>query len=205
MAVANKSKTKLKGTSNRRDYRTEIGYLKYDGNSNLLSVPIEVRERHFDEDTKDAEIQAFGESIFITVESERDTIRIEIPIDQWSFVEPFSARFKGRNNGLLPIGRIDDLLETHSDSIESKVVVMEHKERQFYRDSDKITFDEAKELVDGYIRRYGKRRTRVSSRDIAKKEDIKTSQHNLHRLNSVLDDQLETDRRRSSKTTMYKI
>lgn len=76
---------------------------------------------------------------------------------------------------------------------------------RYYNNDDKITFDEASSFVERYIRMNRERRNRVSSQQIAKAYDIEPCQHNLIRLNDELKNRLEIDRKRSSKSTLYKI
>lgn len=186
-------------------YKADIGYLRYENDSNLLSIPIKIRERHFTEDTRDTEIEVFGETVFLKIDSKRSLIHIEIPIDELGFVEPFSARLRGRNHGMVAVGRISDLLDCHDDSIEVTVDVKEERDEEHYTDNNKLTFEDARAIVDSYIRKNSERRSRVTSRDVLRKSDVEQTKHNIFRVNEILESRLEVDRLRSSKSTMYKL
>lgn len=73
----------------------------------------------------------------------------------------------------------------------------------YYEDPDKITFDDAEIIVERYIREYSDRRSRVTCRNVARAYEVESSHHNLVRINSALDDRLETSRESGSKAQQY--
>jgi len=75
----------------------------------------------------------------------------------------------------------------------------------YYENEDKITFDEADTLVDRYISRVGGRRSRVTSKDVAREFDIEQSHHNLIRLTEALGKRLEISRDSGSKVRQFKL
>ena len=77
--------------------------------------------------------------------------------------------------------------------------------RPYYDDPDKITFDRAELLVGRYIRKYRSRRRRVTCKEVAKAFGVEESHHNLIRINTALDDQLEIARPSGAKATQYRI
>jgi hypothetical protein len=75
----------------------------------------------------------------------------------------------------------------------------------FYEDEDKITFDEAEQLAERFIREHGDRVNRVTSKDVAGKYDVEKTRHNLVRINQALDERLEVMRSASSRATQFKL
>ncbi len=76
---------------------------------------------------------------------------------------------------------------------------------RYYKDPEKLTFDDAEELVERYIREHVNRRNRVTCKDIAVAYDIKESHHNLIRITDALDARLEVARQSGSRATQFKL
>jgi len=75
----------------------------------------------------------------------------------------------------------------------------------YHEDPEKITFDRADVLVERYIRTVGERKSRVSSKNVAREFDLEESHHNLIRLTEALGNRLEPVENSSSKTTQFKV
>lgn len=65
----------------------------------------------------------------------------------------------------------------------------------FYNDSEKITFDEAEEIVKEFRREYRDRRTYVRTRDICDVMDIDGSMHNKIRIHEALEKECKSIRK----------
>lgn len=73
----------------------------------------------------------------------------------------------------------------------------------FYNDSDKLTFDEAEQIVKDYIREYKDRRTYVRTKNICDRMEIDGSMHNKLRIHDALEKQCKPIKR--SNGTKFKI
>ena len=73
----------------------------------------------------------------------------------------------------------------------------------FYNDSDKLTFDEAEQIVDEYIIEYKDRRTYVRTKNICERMDIDGSMHNKIRIHDALEQKCEPIKK--SNGTKFKI
>lgn len=92
-------------------YEITLTYLGYDdGESDRLSFPIKVRERHLTPGPSPATLQGIGPELQITVWSERENIVIRIPVTTWRATTPYSGTLSGPNNGMLSVGRFEDVL-----------------------------------------------------------------------------------------------
>lgn len=112
-------------------YETKLRYLVYDGTSNYISIPIDIRERHLTQDTESAVIQTTGTYLLITIPSERDSIEIRLPLEEWHTSESYGRRFSGANNGLINVGRFesaigDPTIDEMSSEVRAKVSVIDH-------------------------------------------------------------------------------
>ena len=73
----------------------------------------------------------------------------------------------------------------------------------FYKDEDKITFDEAEEMVEEFFDEYACKRSYVRTRDICNQLDIESSMHNKHRIHEALKEKCDSSRK--SNGTKFKI
>lgn len=73
----------------------------------------------------------------------------------------------------------------------------------FYNDEHKLTFDEAEQIVNDYIRDYKDRRTYVRTKNICDEMDIEGSMHNKLRIHDALETKCEPIKR--SNGTKFKI
>lgn len=73
----------------------------------------------------------------------------------------------------------------------------------FYEDEDKITFDEADEIVKKFQREYKNRRTYVRARSVCEQMDIEPSMHNKIRIHEALEKQCKAIRK--SNGTKFRI
>jgi len=63
----------------------------------------------------------------------------------------------------------------------------------FYsQDESKITFDEAEDLVEQYVREHKNFRTYIKTRDICNNMNIEPSMHNKVRIHNALEDKCES-------------
>lgn len=62
---------------------------------------------------------------------------------------------------------------------------------RYYRDGEKITYDEGEIVTERYLRSPPAAKSLVSARDICHRYGIPDIRHNLHRVDEMLDDRLE--------------
>lgn len=108
-----------------------------------LSVPYEVRERHFyeDEEPDEAEVQAQGERLSITIWSSRDNIRIALPLTEWCTEKAVSRSLSGMRVNLFRWSEILDARPTDSGAvIEGYVAVL----RNDWRPSEYVPNEESR-------------------------------------------------------------
>lgn len=189
------------GWSKTDSYDVDLGFLQYD-DSCFLSMPIEVRERHLLPDTDTATIWSFGDQVDVRIESNRDKIRIEVATEKFGFIEPDEMKFRGRNNGLIPVLSVSELLPSR-ETLEGVVNVLEASSDPYYTDEGKITYDDARKHVRRFDDKYSDRRSRVKARDICRKMDINSSKHNLHRIGQALGERYEAEQGKGTKR--YKV
>lgn len=97
-------------------YEVTLSYLSYDGQSDKLSFPMKVRERHLTPGPTTCQVQAIGLELQIAIWSERDNIAIRIPLTCWMASKPYQQKLCGANNGLLSVGRFDSAIATEETS-----------------------------------------------------------------------------------------
>lgn len=102
-------------------YEVELSYLEYDGTSDRLSIPIQIRERHLTPETTDAVLQGIGVCLQVTIWSDRDHLIIRLPFNQWRATRPYSGSLAGPSNGLLSVGRFDGEIDNNGDSVPARI------------------------------------------------------------------------------------
>ena len=75
----------------------------------------------------------------------------------------------------------------------------------YYKDSDKLTFDEADSLTTKFIREYGEVKVYVKSKHVADAYEVTPSRHNLLRICASLDNHLESVERDGVTTRQFRI
>lgn len=108
-------------------YETTLGYLEYEETNDRLSIPIRLRERHLTPDATTAELQAIGFVFQMTAWSERDTIVCHLPVIQRVTSKAYTGTFTGSNNGLLSVGRFEDVLANEGDKIRAIIHTVNHE------------------------------------------------------------------------------
>lgn len=73
----------------------------------------------------------------------------------------------------------------------------------YYNDGNKLTFDEAEQLVVEYMDSSESTKTYATCKDVARFFDVRTSQHNLIRLDDALSRMCEVHRDPDSRPTRY--
>lgn len=73
----------------------------------------------------------------------------------------------------------------------------------FYNDSEKITFDEAEQIVHDYITEYKDRRTYVRTKNVCDRMELDGSMHNKIRIHDALEKKCEPIKK--SNGTKFKI
>lgn len=104
-------------------YHTAFRYLSYDDYSDMLGVPLRIRERHFTEDTDEACVQAIGTHLNIMVWSQRDDVIFRLPLCQFRTSDMTNRKMKGPNKGHIAIGQFSDVLRVEGDEIPVEVIV----------------------------------------------------------------------------------
>jgi hypothetical protein len=110
----------------KRTYDVELGYCRYDTSSDKISFPVQLRERHLTPGKSPARLQAIGPQFQISIWSERDCIMIRIPLEGWRSGKQYKAQLAGRNDGMLSVGRFEELLRPVEDKGSILGVLMTH-------------------------------------------------------------------------------
>lgn len=105
-------------------YETELGYLEYESDSDRISIPIQLRERHLTPDARKASLQAIGTDLQIALSSERDDILVRVPFNEWRTSQAFSGTLTGNNSGLLSVGRFEDTIENDGEVVPATILVI---------------------------------------------------------------------------------
>lgn len=104
------------GPSRIWSYDEILTYHEYENSSDVLSIPIDIRERHLTKETESAWIQAIGSSVQIIIPSIRDDIAMRIPVCEWNMTGPQTRKLTGANRGLLKLGKdFSPIIEKHPD------------------------------------------------------------------------------------------
>lgn len=111
--------------ASKKAYETKIGYLQYDDESDMLSIPIQIRERHLTPDTKVAFLQGIGTHLQIAIWSTREDIVIRVPFSEWRTTKSYQGKLTGENQALLTIGRYEDYL-TPEDEGDGRLEIAAH-------------------------------------------------------------------------------
>lgn len=93
-------------------YETVLSYLTYEGDTNKIGLPMDLRERHLTQSTKELTLQAIGTDLQISIPSARDHIVIRCPLKEWRQTRPYDRCLIGGNNGQISVGLFEDCIES---------------------------------------------------------------------------------------------
>lgn len=102
-------------------YETEVGYLEYDDASNIISIPVRMRERHLTQETDTVSLQAIGLELQLAIWSERDNIAIRIPLSDWFCSNRYKQSLNGPKRGYISVGRFEDYLSAEDGKLLARV------------------------------------------------------------------------------------
>lgn len=75
----------------------------------------------------------------------------------------------------------------------------------YYRDDDKLTFDDAEQRVVEFIEQAPETQTTVTCQEVAEGMEIDDCHHNLIRLDDALSRMLDVHRESGSRSTRYEL
>lgn len=90
--------------------------------SEEFKFPLRVVERHLTEETDRVIVQAVGLRLLITIPSERDTIRVSVPLQEWSTGKAKHQKFV--NGRCVSISRFSDVLPDEYGTINASIEVL---------------------------------------------------------------------------------
>ena len=100
-----------------RRYQAELNFLSYDTSSDMISIPIRIRERHLTKTTDSALVQCIGFQMNIMIWSDRDNIIFEIPLNDYHFSDVSKRKLSGPSNSLIAIEQFSDAIYREDDTV----------------------------------------------------------------------------------------
>ena len=106
-------------------YETEMRYLEYDTGYDKISIPLQIRERHFTEDTDTIHLQAVGTHFNGIVWSDRDDVIFQFPVTSFYTSDMVSRKMSTKNKCIVSVGQFEDRLANDEKEIKARVIVGE--------------------------------------------------------------------------------